>query len=100
MSIQDSKKRERIYTHHKTIQNKELLLGKLPGWNMLKFDKILESLKQKEVIEISGIEIKIFSMPFKEKTSKANKNEEFDNSHLTQDETELLVMLSDQSISC
>ncbi len=33
MKIQDDKKRERIYTHNKTILNKEELIGKLPGWN-------------------------------------------------------------------
>lgn len=100
MSIQDSKRRERIFTHQKTVLNKEVLLEKLPGWDMGKFNKIFESLEQKEIIEISGIDIKIFSLPANEKTNKKNNDEELDNSHLTEDETELLVMLSDQSVSC
>lgn len=100
MSIQDSKRRERIFTHHKTVLNKKALLEKLPGWDVKKFNKVLESLVQKEIIEISGIDIKIFSLPAIEKSSKKNNNEELDNSHLTDDETELFVMLLDQSIPC
>ncbi len=100
MSIQDIKRRERIFTRQKTVLNKEVLLEKLPGWNMGKFKKVFESLEQKEVIEISENYIKIFSLPANEKATKKNDNEELDNSYLTEDETEMLVMLTDQSISC
>ena len=100
MSIQDSKRRERIFTHHKTVLIKEVLLEKLPGWNMDKLKKNLESLEHEEVIETSGNDIKIFNLPANEKTTKKNNKEEIDNTKLTEDETELLMMLLEQSISC
>ena len=81
MSIQDDKKRERIYTHHKTVLNKKELIKKLPGWNLNKFDRVLDSLKQKEVIDVNDME--------------ANHK-----SRLTEDESELLTLLSMQSIAC
>ena len=98
MKIQDDKKRERIYTHRKTILNKELLIGMLPGWNKNKFNLLLNSLKQKEVIEITGDEVKISLLPISEKEFKNVKNNEtIHESFLTDDESELLTLLSMQS---
>jgi hypothetical protein len=101
MSIQDGKKRERIYTHHKTVLNKKDLIENLPGWNVDKFDNVLDSLKQKEVIEVKGLEIKIFFLPISGKEVTGNNdNEAIHSSLLTVDESELLTMLSMQSIAC
>ncbi|MHB1688727.1 MAG: hypothetical protein ACYCVH_15345 [Ignavibacteriaceae bacterium] len=101
MNIQDDKKRERIYTHHKTVLNKEELISKLSGWNLKKFNKVLISLKQKEVIEISGIEVKIFILPITEIEFKdVINNKAKHQSILTGDESELLTLLSMQSIAC
>ena len=98
MKIQDDKKRERIYTHNKTILNKEELIGKLPGWNKNKFNLVLIALEQKEVIEITGNEVKIFLLPIAEKEFKNVKNNEtIHQSFLTDDESELLTLLSMQS---
>ena len=101
MNIQDDKKRERIYTHHKTVLNKKELISKMPGWNLKKFNKVLYSLKQKEVIEVSGIEVKIFILPITEKEFKNVINDKAKHqSILTGDESELLTLLSMQSIAC
>jgi hypothetical protein len=101
MSIQDDKKRERIYTHHKTVLNKKELIKKLPGWDLNKFDRVLDSLKQKEVIETIGNEVKIFMLPAAEKeVIDANDMEANHKSRLTEDESELLTLLSMQSIAC
>ncbi|MHB9012820.1 MAG: hypothetical protein ACYC49_11440 [Ignavibacteriaceae bacterium] len=98
MKIQDDKKRERIYTHHKVILNKEVLIGMLSGWTKKKFNEILEMLKQKEVIEITGNEVKIFLLPISEKEFKNVKNNEtIHQSFLTDDESELLTLLTMQS---
>lgn len=98
MKIHDDKKRERIYTHNKTILNKEELIGKLPGWNKHKFNLALEALEQKEVIEIIGNEVKIFLLPLSEKEFKNVKNNEIiHESFLTDDESELLTLLSMES---
>jgi len=98
MKIQDDKKRERIYTHHKTILNKEELIGMLSGWTKKKFNEILEMLKQKEVIEITGNEVKIFILPISDKEYKnVLNNETIYQSFLTADESELLTLLSMQS---
>jgi hypothetical protein len=98
MKIQDDKKRERIYTHNKTILNKEVLIGMLPGWNKNKFNMVLKALKQKEVIEIIGNEVKIFLLPISEKEYKnVLNNETIHQSFLTADESELLILLSMES---
>ena len=98
MKIHDDKKRERIYTHNKTILNKEELIGKLPGWNKHKFNLALEALELKEVIEITGNEVKIFLLPLSEKEFKNVKNNEIiHESFLTDDESELLTLLSMES---
>jgi len=98
MKIQDDKKRERIYTHNKTILNKEVLIDLLPGWNKNKFNLVLKSLKQKEVIEITGKEVKLFLLPISEKEFKNVKNNEtIHQSFLTDDESELLTLLSMES---
>ena len=98
MKIQDDKKRERIYTHHKAILNKKELIGMLPGWTKKKFNEILEMLKQKEVIEITGNEVKIFYLPISEKEYKNVLNDEtIHQSFLTSDESELLTLLTMQS---
>ncbi|MDR3625721.1 MAG: hypothetical protein P4L45_02755 [Ignavibacteriaceae bacterium] len=99
MKIQDDKKRERIYTHHKTVLNKKELIRKLPGWNMDKFDKVLGSLIKKEVIENAGTEVKIFILP-KPPEEAIDDNEAKYNSLLTEDESELFTLLSMQSIAC
>ncbi|MCL5028608.1 MAG: hypothetical protein M1480_06260 [Bacteroidetes bacterium] len=98
MNIHDTKKRERIYTHNKTILDKEKFISMLPGWNKKKFNKILESLTQKEVIEIKGDVVKIFLLPTSEKGYKnVTNNETILESHFTDDESELLILLSTQS---
>ncbi len=98
MKIQDNKKRERIYTHNKTVLDREKLLALLPGWSIKKFNKILEALKQKEVIEISDNEVKIFILPISEKEYKhVMNNETIHHSLFTDDESELLTLLSMQS---
>ncbi|MHB8336941.1 MAG: hypothetical protein ACYDEE_05970 [Ignavibacteriaceae bacterium] len=100
MKIQDDKKRERIYTHHKVILNKEVLIV-LSGWTKKKFNEILEMLKQKEVIEITGNEVKIFILPISDKEFKNVKNDEtIHQPFLTADESELLTLLSMQSTTC
>ena len=101
MKIQDDKKRERIYTHHKAILNKEVLIDMLSGWTKKKFNEILEMLKQKEVIEITGNEVKIFLLPISGKEYKnVLNNETIHQSFLTADESELLTLLSMQSTAC
>ena len=98
MKIQDDKKRERIYKHHKAILNKEELIGMLSGWTKKKFNEILEMLKQKEVIEITGNEVKIFYLPISEKEYKnVLNNETIHQPFLTSDESELLTLLTMQS---
>jgi hypothetical protein len=99
MIIHDDKKRERIYTHHKTVLNKKELLEKLPGWNINKFDRVIDSLKQKEVIEGLGNEVKIFMLPASG-NEVADHDETNHKSLLTEDESELLTLLSMQSIAC
>ena len=101
MKIQDDKKRERIYTHHKAILNKEELIGMLSGWSKKKLNDILEMLKQKDVIEVTGNEVKIFIIPISEKEFKNVKNDEtIHQPFLTADESELLSLLSMQSTAC
>ncbi len=101
MNIQDDKKRERIYTHHKTVLNKKELISKLPGWNLKRLNKVLDSLKQKEVIEITGIEVKIFIIPISQKEFiEVHNNKAKHNSLLTEEESRLLTLLSMQSIAC
>ncbi|MHB8579792.1 MAG: hypothetical protein ACYDA4_08020 [Ignavibacteriaceae bacterium] len=101
MNIQDDKKRERIYTHHKTVLDKKELLKKLPGWNLSKFNRALDSLKQNEVIEVIGNEVKIFLLPISEKESKdAHVDKVNYKPILTEDESELLTLLTIQSIPC
>jgi hypothetical protein len=101
MNIHDDKKRERIYTHHKTVLNKKEFIKKLPGWDINKFDMVLNSLKQKEIIEVNGVDIKIFMLPaFEKEILEVNDNKANHNSHLTDNESELLTLLSLQSKSC
>ncbi|MHB8337032.1 MAG: hypothetical protein ACYC6P_12765 [Ignavibacteriaceae bacterium] len=101
MNIQDDKKRERIYTHHKTVLNKKGLLKKLPGWDLSKFDKVLDTLKQNEVIEVIGNEVKIFLLPISEKEFKdVRDNNVKYKPLLTEEESELLTLLTNQSIPC
>ena len=95
MKIQDDKKRERIYTHRKTILDKEVLLGMLPGWHKNKFNLALDALKQKEVIEITGDEAKIFLILISENEFK--NSETTHQPILTPDESELLTLLTRQS---
>lgn len=98
MNIHDTKKRERIYTHNKTILDREKFISLLPGWDKIKFNKILESLKQKEVIEITGDVVKIFLLPIAEKEYKnVSNNETILESLFTAEESELLTFLSSQS---
>jgi hypothetical protein len=98
MKTNDDKKRERIYTHHKTILDTEKLIDMLPGWDKKKFNEILEALKQKDVIEITGNEVKIFILPISEKEYKnVLDNETIHQSIFTADESELLTLLSMQS---
>ena len=98
MNTHENKKRERIYTHNKTILDKEKLIAMLPGWNKKKFNNILEALKQKEVIDISGNEVKIFLLPITEKEYKNVLNDKtIHHSDFTDDESELLTLLSMQS---
>ena len=98
MKIHDNKKRERIYTHNKLILEREKLLTMLPGWSINKFNKILEALTQKEVIEISNNEVKIFILPISEEEYKhVLNNETIHQSMFTDEESELLTLLSMQS---
>ncbi len=98
MNIHDTKKRERIYTHNKTILDREKFISMLPGWDKKKFNIILESLKQKEVIEITGDVVKIFLLPIAEKEYKnVSNNETILESLFTAEESELLTFLSSQS---
>ncbi len=98
MKTNDDKKRERIYTHNKTVLDKEKFISMLPGWDQKKLNKILESLKQKEVIEINGDIVKIFLLPISEKEYKNVSNDEtIHESLFTEDESELLTLLSTQS---
>ncbi len=98
MKIHDNKRRERIYTHNKTVLEREKLLAMLPGWSIKKFNKILEALKQKEVIEVSNNEVKFFILPISEKEYKhVLKNETIHQSQFTDEESELLTLLSMQS---
>ena len=95
MKIHDDKKRERIYTHRKTILDKEALIRMLPKWDINKFNLLLDALKQKEVIEITGTEAKIFLLPLTEKELK--NSETTHQPILTPDESELLTLLTRQS---
>ena len=98
MNIHEDKKRERIYTHHKTILDRDKLIGMLPGWDKKKFNKIIETLKQKEVIEITGDEVKLFILPISAKEYKnVLNNETIHHSLFNADESELLTLLSMQS---
>ena len=98
MHIHEDKKRERIYTHHKAILDRDKLMGMLPGWSKTKFNKIIESLKQKEVIEITGDEVKLFILPISAKEYKnVLNNETIHPSLFTADESEMLALLSMQS---
>ena len=98
MKTNDDKKRERIYTHNKTVLDKEKFISMLPGWDQKKLNKILESLKQKEVIEIIGDVVKIFLLPIAVKEYKnVSNNETLLESLFTADESELLTLLSSQS---
>jgi|GEM_PF-2155816 len=98
MNVHDDKKRERIYTHQKTILDRDKLIGMLPGWDKNKFNKTIDALKQKEVIDINGDEIKIFILPLSSKEYKnVLNNETIHQSIFTEDESELLTLLSMQS---
>ena len=98
MKTNEDKKRERIYTHHKTILDTAKLIGLLPGWDKKKFNETLEALKQKDVIEITGNEVKIFILPTSGKEYKnVLNNETIHQSIFTADESELLTLLSMQS---
>jgi hypothetical protein len=98
MKTNDDKKRERIYTHNKTVLDKEKFISMLPGWDKKKLNKILELLKQKEVIEINGDVVRIFLLPISEKEYKNVLDDEtIHESLFTDDESELLTLLSTQS---
>ncbi len=100
MNIQDDKKRERIYTHHKTLLNKKKLISKLSGWNLKRLNNVLASLQQKELIEIAGTEVKIFIIPISHKEFIDVNNKTRHISSLTEEESKLLTLLSMQSIVC
>ena len=97
MKIHDDKKRERIYTHRKTILDKEVLNSMLPTWGINKFNLVLDALKQKEVIEITGDEARIFLLPISQK--ELMNSETPHQPILTPDESELLTLLTRQSIT-
>ena len=98
MNIHDEKKRGRIYTHHIAILDSAKFISLLPGWNIKKLNEVLESLKQKEVIEINDNEIRIFYLPISQNEDKhLPNNDTMHQSLFTNDESELITLLTIQS---